>query len=344
MHANTCTPEDIINQMDTQYRLSPYLMLRGSAAYTTAKLAGIYLMKAAKLLKDTNTLASFEDALAAVRGEEFSDQIAEMMGLAKSPDLLLTIQKLAGYTNKLNYDMHELVDPTGRMREDTDKAKVTGVFFNEHQQRLSWLNSLELVAATDSDDGDQETYEEYVKKVDDKRFALSPKEYADLCADAVPFHKKYSAEIAAFLMEFGDDENDFDELPLRTQITIIEKMRGKIPAMKEKALKTVKFTTRSKSERTNEGSKMKGLIDSFDKDFTNMLDSSRYAGLEEFMFAYIPERTASTVKSKGTTRRIIAKQEDKVLDAQRNRKFSANEMDSYEKQLAAEGLASLDDI
>ena len=50
MSTNTMNLEDFITTLDEQYRLSPYLMLRGSVSYKAAKLAGMYAAKKAKPL------------------------------------------------------------------------------------------------------------------------------------------------------------------------------------------------------------------------------------------------------------------------------------------------------
>lgn len=343
MHSNTNTPEDIINQMSLQYRMSPYLKLRGHVAYRTAKLAGQYLAKAARLLNEAEEFDDFTVALESVRSDQFSDQIAEMMGLNGSPDMLETIQTMVGYANKLNFDLQDIVDPTESMRENPQTAKAIGVYFTEDQQRASWLSSIRMVAESEKEIEPFESYDEYKTKVDDKKFLLTEDEYKDQCTSSTPLHETYEAEILDFIMAFGQGENDFDMLPKRAQITVIESMRSKIPSMRESALKSAKYARGTKVEKVLEASAVKGLVNSFDQQFIDMLDSSRYAGLEEFMWNHVPKRSDKK-PSAVVTRRIIAKQEDKLVAQERNKKMSDNQLAAYEKQLAAEGLSALDDI
>lgn len=343
MHANTCTPEDIINQLALSYRMSPYLKLRGHVAYRTAKLAGQYLAKAAKLLNEAEGFDDFTVALESVRSDEFSTQIAEMMSLNGSPDMLETIQTMVGYANKLNFDLQDIVDPTESIRENPQTAKAVGVYFTEDQQRTSWLSSIRMVAESEKDVEPFDSYEEYKAKVEDKKFLLTEDEYKDQCTSSTPLHETYEAEILDFIMAFGQNENDFDMLPKRAQITVIESMRSRIPSMRESALKSAKYAKGSKVEKILEASAVKGLVNSFDQQFTDMLDSSRYAGMEEFMWNHTPNR-GDKKPSAVVTRRIVAKQETKLAAQERNKKMSDNQLAAYEKQLEAEGLASLADI
>lgn len=315
MNANTTTIENIIDQLDVQYRLSPYLKLRGTVAYRAAKLAGMVLTKQAKLTREAfggtfdevmrtspidviNTHDSIE------RGEFDEAELLGEMGLGVS-DMYDQLKAMVMYSNKLNFDMLELVDPSGKRRMEPG-AKFTGVYHTDRTQRESWLSSARLHAEA-KDEIETATYAEYVGKIDDERFVISEEQWNALQADdSASLFETYAEQIVDLIIGVGDDECEFDDLPIRTQIGLIESMRGKLDSIKESCVKSVKYSRLDKAAKIAEASKLVGLIGGMDRQLCDMLDSSRYANYAEFMYSYVPnagEVQASQVKA----RRVIVK-------------------------------------
>ena len=329
MNANTMSIEDVIQTLDTRYQLSPYLKLRGHISYKAARLAGMYCAQQAKLIKDSQDenncdIDTFAQAMATVRARSTDDILLNEMGMESDQDSLYnTIKGLVMYANRLNFDMQEIVDPTAKKREDAH-WKQRGVYFTEAQQRQSWLDSLALIAEGNKTDAGMETYAEYVAKLDNPKWALDEEEWAAQQVDDNSLYADYNDVIADVLIDIGNDECYFDEMPIRAQIAAIENMRGKIPSMLESALKSLKYERLDKTQRTLEASKLKGLITiGFNELFCSMLDSSRYANHIEFMYNYIPTRTTASAP---VTRRMVARNERAEASAIINGKRSDEEM------------------
>ena len=327
MNANTMSIEDVIKTIDVKYQLSPYLKLRGHISFKAARLAGMFCAKQAKLIKDSADennvgIDTFAQAMATVRGRASDDIILTEAGMeSDQDDLWNTIKGLVMYANRLNFDMQEVVDPTGNKRNDPH-WKFRGVYFNEVQQRQSWLDSLALIAEGNATDG-MDTYAEYLAKVDNPKWALTEDEYNAQQVDDNSLYADYNQVIADLIIDIGDDECYFDELSPRTQIAAIENMRGKVPSMIVSTMKSLKYERGDKAQRTQEATKLKGLISvGFDELFCAMLDSSRYANFTELMYNYIPTSKASAPVS----RRMIARNEKAEADTFINGKRSDDEM------------------
>lgn len=309
---NTMSIEDVINTVDARYQFSLYLKLRGHIAYKASKLAGQYMAKRAKGFYDNRQelgIDTFAQAMAYVRGEQDEASIMEESGMAVSTtqDMFNTLRRLVEYSNKLNFDMQELIDPTDERRHEPGFVQ-RGVFFDEAQQRDSWVNSVKLLAEGDEDKL-TETYAEYIAAVPDKRFALTEQEWTNANAAEDNLWETYADDIVELLMDFGDEECEFDDLDLRSQIGAIENMRGKIPACIESCLKSVKYNRELDSRgKVAEATKLKGLINGFNQLFMDMLDSSRYANHHEYMYNYMPQREGAVV-AKTVSRKMKAKRE-----------------------------------
>ena len=303
---NTMNLESFIDQLDDNYKLSPYLMLRGSASYRVAKLAGMYAAKLAKLYmiaEDETGIDAFNRAMGTTRGEIDSDSIMEEAG-AELSDMHDQLKSLTLYCNKLNFDMQELVDPTGRRRQQRGFMQ-RGVYFNDVEQRASWASSVKLVS--ESGEAKDSTYADYVASLDDPEWAITELEFNELNTDDMSLYDDHAEVIVDMILDFGNDEIDFSDLPIRTQISLIENMRGKIERMQASAIKSVKFSRLAKMDKIAEGTKLKGIIAGLNQLFCDMLDSSRYANYAEFMYNYIPNAGDSVAHP--VSRRIVAKRE-----------------------------------
>lgn len=306
MSANTMNLEDFIDQFDDQYKLSPYLMLRGSVSYRAARLAGQYAAKHAKLFmtqNDETGIDAFNRAMGDIRGEIDSNSIMEEAG-TELADMYSNLKALVLYSNKLNFDMQEIVDPTGRKRGQRGFVQ-RGVYFNDVEQRASWLSSVKLVS--ESGEAKDVTYADYVASLDDPEWAITEVEFNELNTDDMSLYADHAQVIVDLILDFGDDEISFDELPIRSQISLIENMRSKLDRMTASALKTAKFSRLPKADKIAEGTKMKGIIAGLNQTFCDMLDASRYANYHEFMYNYIPNSEGVPVTA--VTRRIVAKRE-----------------------------------
>jgi hypothetical protein len=310
MSANTLTIEDVINTVDTRYQLSLYLKLRGHIAYKAAKLAGQFMAKQAKIIYDNRQefgIDTFNQAMAYVRGEDGEVEIMSEAGMDVAPmqSMYNTLRGLVEYSNKLNFDMQELVDPSGMKRYDQGFV-VRGVFFDEAQQQASWVNSVKLLAEGDRDRL-VETYTEYLSSVDDPKWALTEAEWNMANAQEENIWANYNQDIVGLLMDIGDAECEFGDMDVRSQIGAIENMRGKIGACIESVLKSVQYNRElDRSGKVAEATKLKGLINGFNGVFCDMLESSRYANHHEFMYNYVPRGTTVVVP---VTRKVRAKRE-----------------------------------
>lgn len=309
-NANTMSIEDVLYTIDTKYRLSPYLKLRGHISFKAARLAGMYCAQQAKVIKDAmdqSTCGSdaFALAMGQVRGLTTDDILLNEMGMESDQDSLWNnIKALVLYANKLNFDMQELVDPSGNKRNDPH-WKFRGVYFNEAQQRQSWMDSLTLIAEGSKADV-EETYAEYAAAIANPDWALTEAEWTAQQVDDNSLYADYKDVIADLIVDIGDDEAEFHDLPVRTQIAAIENMRGKVPSMIESAMKSFKYDRSDKKQKTVDATNLKGLILGFDQLFCEMLDSSRYANFSEYMYNYIPSGAAA---SPPVSRRMIARRE-----------------------------------
>lgn len=312
MSINTMNLEEVFESVTPQYRLSLYFKLRGHIAYRAAKLAGMYVAKKAKLFWDNKTelglehLDTFNAAVEFARGEEISKYITESMGYEVN-DMYSTIQGLVEYANKLNFDMQELVDPSGENRL-VSGYKVRGVYFTDVEQRESWMNSISLLAEADTDKLGAPTYAEYAASVQDVRFRLTEAEWQTAQAEDDNLWKTYPAEVLDVLLGVGNEERDFLDLDPRSQIAAIENMRGKIGACIESVLKGLKYARIDRTQKIAEASTLKGLINGFNKTFCEMLDLPRYAAYAQFMYNYIPN--TGEVKANPISRRIVSKQHE----------------------------------
>lgn len=311
------TVEDVLNTVDARYRLSLYLKLRGHIAYKAAKLAGQYVMKTAKLYSDaaredgSMDIMTFNEVAGYMAGQDGENEILEGAGMEVSQDMRTTLQGLVEYANKLNFDMQELVDPSGTAHLERGFA-VRGVYFDDAGQRASWVNSVQLLAEP-TRDVLNETYDTYLASVDDKKFTLTEAEWVASTAQDDNFWLTHGEVVVDVLMNVGTDEREFGDMDVRSQIGAIENMRGKISACIESCLKSVKYNRDIvASERVAEATKIKGLINGFNELFCDMLESSRYANHHEFMYAYMPR---SQQMSKPLTRRIVARQHSDELRA-----------------------------
>lgn len=297
MNANFNTPEDIINQLDVQYRLNGFLKLRGGVAYRAAKLAGMYAAKGSKLLKEACGY-TFEEAMKNMssfdvantldgmeRSEDDEAQLLTKMGL-EANDMYTTLRALVQYSNKLNFDMLDMVDPSGKKRYESGN-KFHGVYHTDQAQADSWANTIKLHAEAE-DPLVTETYEEYVAKVADERFTLTEEQWAAAQDEGENLYDKYADQILDVILAIGDDEREFDDLPVRAQIACIESLRSKVSSMEDSAVRQVKFMRADKATKIAEASKVIGIIRGFDRQFCDMLDSTRYANYAEFMYGYIP--------------------------------------------------------
>ena len=317
MNANFNTPEDIINQLDVQYRLNGFLKLRGGVAYRAAKLAGMYAAKGSKLLKEACGY-SFEEAMKNMnsldvtnvldgmeRSEGDEAQLLTEMGLEVS-DMYTTLKALVMYSNKLNFDMLDLVDPSGKKRHESG-AKFIGVYHTDQAQAASWANTIALHAEA-ADPLVTETYAEYVAKGEDERFTLTEEQWAAVQEDDENIYAKYAEQILEIILTIGDGEYEFDDLQARAQIACIESMRSKVQSMQDAAVKQVKFMRSDKATKIAEASKVVGIVNGFDRQFCDMLDSSRYMNYAEFMYNYIPNNH-SVSPAQIKERRVTIKQQ-----------------------------------
>lgn len=312
MNANTMTIEDVLNTVDTRYRLSLYLKLRGHIAYKAAKLAGQYVMKTAKAYSDamrtedgSADIMTFNEAAGYLAGQDGEDEILRGAGMEVQRDMRETLQGLVEYANKLNYDMQELVDPTGTAHLERGFA-VRGVYFDEAGQRASWENSVQLLAEP-TRDVLNETYEAYCASVEDKRFMLTEAEWTATQTEDDNFWKTNGDIVVDVLMNIGEEEREFGDMDVRSQIGAIENMRGKIGACIDSCLKSVKYNRDiAATDRVAEATKIKGLVTGFNELFCDMLESSRYANYHEYMYNYMPR---SQTMAKPVTRRMVARQQ-----------------------------------
>lgn len=319
MHAshNTMTIEDVINTLDPQYRVSPLLKLRGSVAYRAAKLAGQYLVSRTKAMFDNRSehglshIDSFNEMFAELRCGDFNNELLESAGMEPQKEMFDTLRELVLYANKLNFDLQDLVDEGG-IKRIRPGFKVRGVAFTEGDIEDGWRNSVMLLADP-QDDFDTETYAEYAAKIENPEWRLTEAEWIAAQAQEDNIWKTYGEDIVELLLSFGNDEGTFDELSLRTQIGLIENMRGKIERCVDSAMKSIKYSKLDRAGKIAEASKLKGLINGWDKEFCKMLDSSRYAGLEEFMYNYTPNRGDNGARNTPVSRRITARNENKPV-------------------------------
>lgn len=318
MNSNTNTPECVIGQLDAQYRMSPMLKLRGTLTYRAAKLAGMLMAKQAKWVREEQPDMSFADACALTgrniyqwseqtmmeRGEEHEAQGLEDMGLEVS-DMYKQLRAMVGYSNKLNMDMlEEIVDPTGKRRMEPG-AKFIGVYHSDDTQRESWLNSVRMHAEA-KDPLSTGTYAAYVAKIGDERFTIDEEQWTAFNTGDVSLFEAYEDVIVDMILDIGDDECEFHEMSERTQIGLIESMRGKIDSIRAACMKSVKYMRGQAVDKIAEASKISGLVHGMDRQFCDMLDSARYANFVEFMWNYVPNQkdvVASAVK----TRRAVMK-------------------------------------
>ena len=78
--------------------------------------------------------------------------------------------------------------------------------------------------------------------------------------------------------------------------------------MQDAAVKQVKFMRSDKATKIAEASKVVGIVNGFDRQFCDMLDSSRYTNYAEFMYNYIPNNH-SVSPAQIKERRVTIKQQ-----------------------------------
>lgn len=320
-HINTVSLEEVLCEIPANHRLSAMLKLRGAVAYRAARLAGMFIAKRAKAVREASEDISFAGAVEAVvnnvyvwsqstlheHGEAHENQILSETGLGHAEDMDMFIQlgKLVRYANKLNFDNLDLVDPSGKRRYEPG-FKFQGVYHDDHTQRESWVHTVELLAVP-KDELDCTTYAEYVAKMEGEgAFVLTEAEWTEMTQES-NLYNTYTEQIVDCLLHFGDDEGEFLDLNERTQISFIEGIRGKLGDIAEKVVRSVKYQRGLNApQRVAEASKLKGLVLGLDGYLRAMLDLPRYRAFAEFMYSYVPGATevrAEQVK----TRRVIVK-------------------------------------
>lgn len=331
-HAQNRTIEDVINTVDTNYRLSPYLKLRGHISFKAAKLAGMCLAKTAKAYMNENNLVgidAFNEAMAIIHGEDISNEGLIEMGLPVGDNMYETLIALVEYSNKLNMDMLELVDPSGTKCLDPHWKQI-GVYSSESQRIEAWTSTVNNVAELDNKP--EMTYAEYKKTITNTDWLLTEDEFNEANKNDDTLFKDHRPQIVDLILAIGDNEIDSLDLPLRIQISAIENMRGKIPACIQSALKSVKFS-RVKN-KILEASTVKGIINSWDKLYCEMLDLPRFIPLREFMYGYAPSTEGT--EHKPIARRIQLKEEKAIITKIIDRKMTDAELRAHESKLKVE--------
>lgn len=355
MHANTQTVEDVINTLDTDQRFGPMIKLKGFVAFKAMTLASQYMMKTAKIIADQDknddvkNIDKFNAAMAIIRSQPDEDALMAQMGLEVNTGMWSTVQKLIGYANKLNYDCQDLLDPRSdqwpegekRTKEGAKWVPGYGVTNSEGQRRKNMLESLAFRKENDEATDTTETYESFLQaNPAGTDFYLTVEEWSESQVAPDTFFTDHGHTVVDLLMDIGTEEADFDDLPERVQISCIEAMRKKIPAMADKARERVnKRRDLTRTERTLESAKIKGLILGMDKQFTDMLDAPRYINFREFMFNYNPEGQVENEIRSSNERQAAAA----ARSAERRRNAALHEQAERDAEAKAEAekLAAL---
>jgi len=325
--ANFTDIEDVINTLDEHYRVSSYLKLRGHISYKATKLAGMFLAKLGKAYGESEGIDKFTEAMEALRGMHADDILKEAMGMENGEDMYETIRSMVLYANKLNFDLQELVDPTGKKRKDAT-FKFPGVTFSKGARRAGWVSSVKLVAEQEKANSMAKgTYADYVASIDNPEWTLSEEEWNQQQVVDTTMFDSYDGNIVDLIMDLDDGECTFDHLPIRTQIAAIENMRGKLPDILAKALKSVRYN-REVTDKIAEASKVKGLVSGFDKMFCAMLSSSRYANFTEFMYNFIPTGSYGADDAP-ETRQMLAREERVTDNKLRNMKTNVHSVEDF---------------
>ena len=322
------SPDELIETLESEYRMTPMLMLRGHIAYKAALQMGQYLAKHEDLYDNMHP----QDAAQAKRGDTDSQALMEEAGMDAKDTWYNDICGLVAYANKLTFDMQNLDDPNQTKRIEPSYKRM-GIWFNQIQRRENWAEIVKLVATSQTEqpvetyaqyleafkglteplsevEWTEREYMAYVNKLDSPEFALSKKSWLNIRTNHESMYKKFDTQIVDALMDIGYDEGDFDELSIRNQIACIENMRTKIDRMCEAAAKSVNFKRGfTLEQKTLEASAVVGLIRSFDKQMCEMLNHSRYANHAEFMRNFIPNAPKSEIIS----RRMIMKNEAALM-------------------------------
>lgn len=353
-HENTRSVEDVLNQIELDYRLVPLLKLKGTVTYMATRLVIMYLAKTAKVLADNKTeghpLDDFASAMAYLRSQPDEDLLMEQMGLEVNTGMWATAVALIKYSNKLNMLLQDVMDPptTGfpmgrkRTQEGARWKPGFGITTTALGRKQQWTEGLRFHKDPE-DPLAAETYEDFVAltKGEDPNgdFVLSRAEWEATQTDT-SLATDYSDTIVDVLMNAADgtDEADFDELPERTQIALIEKMRTKLPDMVVSAFKRINTSQRTKSEKAAECMKQRGLIMSLDSQLIDMLDSPRYAPFVEFMYSYQP---AGPMTEELETREMRARQEDAADRSNARRRLTAQEIARQDQQDQADEALGL---
>jgi hypothetical protein len=347
-HINTVSLEEVFNEIPTQHRLSAMLKIRGTVAYRAARLAGMWMAKRAKAIKDASEDTTFGQAMEGIvnnvyvwsqstlmeRGEEHEREVLSETGIghAQDTDMLLQVGKLVRYANKLNFDNLDLVDPSGKRRYEAG-VKFLGVYHDDHTQREAWANTVGLLAVP-RDELDCVSYAEYVSKMEGEGlFVLTEAEWTEMTQES-NLYMTYTDQIVDCLLQFGDDEGEFEDLNERTQISLIEIMRGKLPDVAEKVVRSVKYDRKLNApQRVAEASKLKGLVLGLDEYLRQMLDLPRYRPFAEFMYSYVPGGVAPLPEQVKVRRAIIkAQPAGRVDDVQAQRENGVPE-EEIEREL-----------
>lgn len=347
MHnANTLSIENVFATLDADQRLVPYLKLKGHISYKAIKLTGQYLAKTAKALADNESITSldtFNAAMGYLRSQPDEDTLMTEMGLESNSGMWETIVALVRYGNKLNLDAQEILDPrTPQFPEGRQRTLLGakwnpgfGICVTDAQRYANWTSGLAF-HQTEKDALDTETYEQYIAKNPELGdFLLSEPEWQAAQVET-NLYDDFGATIVDVLMLAADgmEESDFEDLPIRVQISAIESMRSKLPDMVTSALKRVNSNrTLDKAAKTAEASKQKGLILGMDRLFCEMLDSSRYANFHEFMYNYCPAGSSTATVE---TRDMRARQEAALERSNARRRLTGLELKAVEDKEKAE--------
>jgi len=326
---NTASPDDLIKTLEPDYRMTPYLMLRGHIAFKAALQVGQFLTKYENLYGSMHP----QEAAQAKSDDEDRRELLEQGGMSAKDTWWDDICGLVEYANKLTFDMQQLDDPNGTKRIEPSYKRM-GIWFNQNQRADSWAEMVELVARSQSeqtvDTYDQyvaarrpgeapiteeqwfeEGYTAYVRSIGEN-FALSKKLWVYIHKNHVNLYQKFDDEIVDALMAIGYQEVDFDQLSIRNQIACIENMRTKVDRMVEAAAKSTNFKRGVTAEqKTLEATAIAGVIRGFDAELCAMLNSSRYANYAEFMRNFIP----GAAKSEIISRALLIKQEHDLMNS-----------------------------
>jgi len=329
------------------------LKLKGITNFKALTLCTQYLAKSAKLIADNTVdgIENFNEAMADLA--EDPDRVQSMLDMGLDVDGLeemwSTIQSLVLYGHYLNLELIELLDPRtgiypeGRHRQNATWKPGFSVTLTSKDRKAGWFESVKFLQDAASAPSLAGSYDDYLTTVDNPAFALTEDEWKGAQENSTILSDgDYANIVVDTLMNIGagTDEGDFEDIPLRTQIYLIEKMRGKIDSISASAMKRAKSARGTAEEKLAEATKNKGLIYGMDITFQDMLGSARYAGLEEFMFTYTPthgENSETIIES----REMRTRQEIAATRSDQRRKLTQDQLDAIDAKEKAEEAARL---